>query len=58
MASMRWGIASRMAGVIALANLLIILQHAAKRRHGQEHAPMLAQVLKPHVKDEARLGIA
>src|SRR5215831_9850520 len=43
--------------IIALADLVIVLQHAAERRHGQQHAPMLALILQPHIENQARLRV-
>src|SRR6266567_545375 len=39
-------------GVIGLAELMVVLQHAAKRREREEYAPVFALIMQPHIQDQ------
>jgi hypothetical protein len=43
-------------GVIGLAELMVVLQQAAKRREGEEYTPVLALIMQPHIQDQAVVG--
>jgi hypothetical protein len=43
-------------GVIGLAELMVVLQHAAKRREREEDAPVLALIMQPHIQDQTVIG--
>ena len=43
-------------GVIGLADMMVVLEHAVEGREGQQHAAMLAMILQTHIEHQTAFG--